>query len=121
MKKNKKSKIKKIVCCLCTGFVIAGCFCFVCDLIVHYEKYNSVAKYHLLLDINNNNTEAINFYNENYIKDDIYLFDGEKTFDLFTNKYNITGNKKEFLYNEYLKSGMSLQKFIDNYKKNINK
>lgn len=90
---------------------------FIIDMFKHYEKYDSVARYQLMLDLEQGDTEAIEYYKDNYIKDDLYLFDGDISFDMFAEKYNIID--KDTVYQDYKESGLSLNNYVKEYKEGL--
>lgn len=90
---------------------------FVVDVFRHYEKYDSVARYQLMLDLERGDEEARKYYQDNYIKDDLYLFDGDISFNMFANKYGITDRNK--IYQEYKNSGLTLNQFVKEYKEGL--
>lgn len=90
---------------------------FVVDMFRHYEKYDSVARYQLMLDLEQGDEKAREYYQDNYIKDDLYLFDGNISFDMFADKYNITD--KDSVYQEYKNSGLTLNQFVKEYKEGL--
>ena len=90
---------------------------FVADMFKHYEKYDSVARYQLMLDLERGDTEAIEYYKDNYISDDLYLFDGDISFNMFAEKYNIID--KDSVYQDYKESGLSLHQFAKEYKEGL--
>lgn len=107
---------KKIIKLVIVGSCIFG-VCFGVDLVRHYEKYDSIARYNLMLDLEKGDTEAFIYYYNNYISKDIYLFDGDISFNMFCIKYNIQ-NKKE-VYQQYKQSNKSLNDFVKGYKKEL--
>lgn len=90
---------------------------FVADMFKHYEKYDSVARYQLMLDLERGDTEAIEYYKDNYISDDLYLFDGDISFNMFAEKYNIIN--KDSVYQDYKNSGLSLNDYVKEYKEGL--
>lgn len=90
---------------------------FVVDMFKHYEKYDSVARYQLMLGLERGDEEAKEYYQDNYISDDIYLFDGDISFNMFADKYNITD--KDSVYQKYKNSGLSLHQFVKEYKEGL--
>lgn len=87
---------------------------FVVDMFKHYEKYDSVARYQLMLDLEKGDEEAEEYYYNNYVKDDLYLFDGDISFNMFAEKYNIID--KDTVYQDYKESGLSLNDYVKEYK-----
>lgn len=87
---------------------------FVVDMFKHYEKYDSVARYQLMLDLEKGDEEAEEYYYNNYVKDDLYLFDGDISFNMFVEKYNIID--KDTIYQDYKESGLSLNDYVKEYK-----
>ena len=90
---------------------------FVVDMFRHYEKYDSVARYQLMLDLERGDEKAKEYYQDNYINDDLYLFDGDISFDMFADKYNIID--KDNVYQEYKNSGLTLNQFVKEYKEGL--
>lgn len=90
---------------------------FVVDMFKHYEKYDSVARYQLMLDLEKGDEEAEEYYKDNYIKDDLYLFDGDISFNMFAEKYNIID--KDSVYQDYKNSGLTLNQFVREYKEGL--
>lgn len=90
---------------------------FIVDMFKHYEKYDSVARYQLMLDLEKGDEEAEEYYYNNYVKDDLYLFDGDISFNMFADKYNITD--KDNVYQEYKNSGLTLNQFVKEYKEGL--
>ena len=90
---------------------------FVVDMFRHYEKYDSVARYQLMLDLERGDEKAKEYYQDNYINDDLYLFDGDISFDMFADKYGITD--KDSVYQEYKNSGLTLNQFVKEYKEGL--
>lgn len=87
------------------------------DVFKHYERYDTVAKYHLMLDLEKGDSEALEYYKDNYISDDIYLFDGDISFNLFAEKYSIKAEEKDRVKQDYKNSGLSLNEYVREYKK----
>ena len=87
------------------------------DFILHIEKYSTTAKYHLMLDLNSGDKEALEYYKTNYTDKGIYLYDGDISFDLFADTEDITDSEYQSVYNEYKNSGLTLQQFADSYNK----
>ena len=83
----------------------------------HYEKYDSVARYQLMLDLERGDEEAEEYYKDNYISDDLYLFDGDISFNMFAEKYNIID--KDSVYQDYKESGLSLNDYVKEYKEGL--
>lgn len=90
---------------------------FIADMFKHYERYDSVARYRLMLDLEKGNKEAEEYYQDNYIKDDLYLFDGDISFNMFAEKYNISN--KDAVYQDYKDSGLSLNEYVKEYKEGL--
>lgn len=90
---------------------------FIVDMFKHYEKYDSVARYQLMLDLERGDEEAEEYYYDNYVKDDLYLFDGDISFNMFAEKYNIID--KDTVYQEYKNSGLTLNQFVKEYKEGL--
>lgn len=90
---------------------------FASDVFRHYEKYDSVARYQLMLDLERGDEKAKEYYQDNYISDDIYLFDGDISFNMFADKYGITD--KDSVYQEYKNSGLTLNQFVKEYKEGL--
>lgn len=90
---------------------------FVVDMFKHYEKYDSVARYQLMLDLERGDEEAEEYYYDNYISDDVYLFDGDISFNMFAEKYNIID--KDSVYQDYKDSGLTLNQFVKEYKEGL--
>ena len=87
------------------------------DFILHIEKYSTTARYHLMLDLNSGDTDALAYYKANYTDKGIYLYDGDISFNLFVDTEDITDNEYQSVYNEYKNSGLTLQQFADSYNK----
>lgn len=90
---------------------------FIADMFKHYEKYDSVAKHQLMLDLERGDEEAEEYYYDNYVKDDLYLFDGDISFNMFAEKYNIID--RDTVYQDYKESGLSLHQFVKEYKEGL--
>lgn len=90
---------------------------FVVDMFQHYEKYDSVARYQLMLDLERGDEKAREYYQDNYINDDLYLFDGDISFDMFADKYGIAD--KDSVYQQYKNSGLTLNQFVKKYKEGL--
>lgn len=117
-RKNKKNvKKNRIIGNLFFIVVAIIIVIFVVDMFRHYEKYDSVARYQLMLDLERGDEKAREYYIDNYISDDIYLFDGDISFNMFADKYNITD--KDSVYQEYKNSGLSLNQFVKEYKEGL--
>ena len=103
------------------GFCIIICSVLVTmttyEFINHYEKYDTIAKNQLMLALNNNDAEAILYYKENYTNDNVYLYNGDLSFDLFADNNDFTNLEKCLAYEVYKNSGLSLQKFANKYNK----
>lgn len=124
MKKRKRSnrkriirKAKRILYNIANIIAVIIIIFIAVDFFKHYEKYDSVSRYYLMLDLENGNDEALEYYKDKYISDDIYLFDGDISFDLFAEKYNIEGEEKEMVKQDYKNSGLSLNGYVREYKK----
>lgn len=118
MKKARRARrAKKIVSRVFFIAIAILIIIFVADMFKHYEKYDSVARYQLMLDLERGDTEAIEYYKDNYISDDLYLFDGDISFDMFAEKYNIID--KDTVYQDYKNSGLSLNDYVKEYKEGL--
>lgn len=109
-------KIKKKMENLLLVLIVFIMVLFISDIYKHYEKYDTVARYHLMLDLEKGDKEALEYYKDNYINEDIYLYDGNISFKLFAEKYNLSEEEKETIYKEYKASDLSLNKFVKEYK-----
>lgn len=109
--------MKKILIKIIYVVIVVFVFVFVMDIITHFEKYSTTARYHLMLDLNAGDKTALEYYKKNYTDNDIYLYNGNISFSLFAENNNISNNEYDILYNEYKNSGLTLQQFADNYNK----
>lgn len=85
------------------------------DFILHIEKYSTTAKYHLMLDLNSGDKEALEYYKTNYTDKGIYLYNGDISFNLFVDTEDIMDSEYQSVYNKYKNSGLTLQQFADSY------
>jgi hypothetical protein len=114
MRKQRKSNIKAMLS-------VIGCFCVliitvlvVVDFVRFPEAYMTINASQLRNDLNNGDEEAIEYYYENYILNDKYIFDGPTTLNLVARRYNIS----EDLYAVYSANNYtSVNKFIKDYVK----
>lgn len=116
-RRAKRYKVNKVMVNLFFLAISIIIIMFAADMLRHYEKYDSVARYQLMLDLERGDEEARKYYQDNYISDDIYLFDGDISFNMFANKYGITD--KDSVYQEYKNSGLSLHQFVREYKEGL--
>lgn len=113
--KIRRDHVELVQCILSIMLII--CFAIGCiHIITDIEKFSSISQYHLLLDLNDGDQEAIDRY-QYYIDKDDYLFDGPLTIHMMAEKYGLDG---DVLYETYLNSEYeSAQKFYNEYVKNI--
>lgn len=115
--KRKTRNFKRIVSNIISILIVVVMIVVLIDAFKHYERYDTVAKYHLMLDLEKGDDEALEYYKDKYISDDIYLFDGDISFNLFAEKYNIKGEEKDRVKQDYKNSGLTLNEYVKEYKK----
>lgn len=75
------------------------------------EKYSTSDKYQLMMSLNKGDTDALYYYEDRYIANDIYLYDGPLTVKLCCEKY---GYDFDTVYEDFDKSDYdSFQKYFD--------
>lgn len=116
-KAGRTRRVKRIVSRIFFIAIAILIIIFVVDMFKHYEKYDSVARYQLMLDLEKGDEEAEEYYKNNYISDDVYLFDGDISFNMFAEKYNIID--KDSVYQDYKESGLSLNDYVKEYKEGL--
>jgi hypothetical protein len=82
----------------------------------HPLKYDSIGRYQLLLDLNKRDEKAIAFYREEYVKDGVYLFNGQLTFYLVCEYKGISEMVCDGLYANYLEKRVNMTGFWSHYK-----
>ena len=73
-KKHFKINLNKLFVSLLTAIIIISCVILCVDFCRFPEKHLPTQKYHLFIDIQNGNQDSINYYNEHYVSEGIYLF-----------------------------------------------
>ena len=105
---KRKIRIAKFITSrvLAIALIIAA-LVLICKTVVNYatypEKYLTTARYHLMLDIEDGDTESIERYMDVYIANDMYLFDGPFTIRACCDRYDLDYNEvyKEFNNSDY--------------------
>lgn len=109
IRKAQMRAVKSTLVLVAAIIVIVGTFGYFTK---NWERFDSVARKQLMLDINKGDKEAIAFYRDNYINRDIYLFDGNFTLEMMANRH---GLDVEALKESYEESGYThIQDFFDN-------
>ena len=71
---KKTCNFKRLFTMVLCATVIAGCLHLCFDFCRYPEKYITTLKYQLQNDIKKGNAEAIEYYNDNYISNGVYLY-----------------------------------------------
>lgn len=113
-RKSKKERREDRVIAFIVVSVIVLASCVLMYNVANYpEKYITTDRNVLLMQLNNGDEDAIEYYYSTYIKRDVYLFDGPLTIELMAKKNGLDYSN---LYDRYKQSGYdNAQKFFDRY------
>ena len=122
MNNTKISKNKKIEVVAVTALLvitIAAITYGIIDMIRFPESYDSVAKYHMMYDIENGDTAAIERYRSVYIENDKVLFDGPITISMYCDFKGLNRDLVEKSFEDAKASYIvnSFQEYIDKFLK----
>lgn len=102
--------LKTVVMLLLIATVIISVFALVIDMFKYPEDYDSIAYASFMRDLEHGDEHAMEYYKENYIANDRYLFDGAITMRLMCEKYNLDF---DMTYELYKNTDMTAQQFYN--------
>jgi len=87
----------------------------VVDMVRFPLAYDSVARYHLLTDLNKREPQAMALYQSRYVNHGRYLFNGELTFNMICSHERVDTRACSILYADFVDSNISLNSFVKKY------
>lgn len=118
---KKKNNVKMGFTEIIVLVLIFGLFLGFCVNIAKYpEEYSSVMKYQLMLDLNDHNADAVEYYHDRYISRGKVLYNGDVSFDMIC--YEMCMDKEKTreqweVMKELDSKYNSLQKFVNDFMK----
>ena len=102
--------LKSVVVLLLIITFIISIFVFVVDMFKYPEDHDSIAYASFMRDLEAGDEWAMEYYKENYIANDRYLFDGAITMRLMCEKYDLDFDT---IYELYKNTDMTAQQFYN--------